>query len=279
MIKSINIWSFPDTMEFSKCLEIAKSAGFEGFEPALDEKGPLNLNSTEDEILKVKSEVENAGLKISSLATTLYWKYPLTSDDINIRKKAFEIAVKQIDTASILGTDTILVVPGAVGVDFIPGFNVVDYDIVYDRALSAIKELAVYAEKKKIYIGIENVGNKFLLSPLEMRNFIDATGSPYVGSYFDVGNIIKVGYPEQWIKILGKRIKRIHFKDYRREQGGTGSFVSMLEGSVNYIRVMEELAKINYDSFVSAEVTPYNLYPEHQIYITSQAMDRIFGRI
>jgi hexulose-6-phosphate isomerase len=106
-----------------------------------------------------------------------------------------------LEVASWLGVDTILVVPGAVDVFFKPDFPVVPYDLVYERSFQALKELTPFAESYKVNIAIENVWNKFLLSPVEMKHFIDSIGSPYVGVYFDVGNVLRIGLPEQWIKI------------------------------------------------------------------------------
>ncbi len=279
MIKSINAWSFPSSMKFADCLKLAKDAGFEAIEPSFDEAGPLSLASSAEDILSIRKAAEEAGLKISSLATGLYWKYPFTSSDSAIRDKSLHIARKQIEAAVLLGTDAILVVPGAVGVDFIAGAEVVDYDIAYDRALDAVKNLAPYAEAAKVYIGVENVWNKFLLSPLEMRDFIDKAGSPYIGAYFDVGNVIYSGYPEHWIKVLGSRIKRVHFKDYLRGAAGLSGFVDLLSGSVDYVKVMAALEKSGYNSYVTAEVSPYWQYPEQKVFNTSAAIDRILGRV
>src|SRR5659263_668632 len=89
-------------------------------------------------------------------------------------------------------------------------------------------------------IGLENVWNKFLLSPIEMRDFIDKIDSSYVGAYLDVGNVINTGYPEQWIRILGKRIKKVHFKDFRKSVGTLSGFVDLLAGDVDYPEVMKE---------------------------------------
>ncbi len=278
MKKSISIWSFPSDMKIIDCMKIAKDAGFEGIELALNETGEMGLNSSEEEVLKYKNAASQIGIKISSLATGLYWSYPLTSNNKDTREKAKNIVKKQLNNAAILGVDTILVIPGAVGVDFIPGFEVVDYDIAYNRSLEEIKELAYYAESKKVSIGLENVWNKFLLSPLEMRDFIDKINSPFVGAYFDVGNVIYSGYPEHWIKILGNRIKKVHFKDYRRDVGNLFGFVDLLSGDVNYPAVVKELQNIGYDSFVTAEMTPYKYYKEQLIYTTSLAMDKILGK-
>lgn len=266
-------------MKIVDCMKMAKDAGFDAIELALNETGEMGLESSENEILGYKKKAEEIGIEISSLATGLYWSYSMTSSNEEVREKAKKIVKKQLDAAALLGVDTILVVPGAVGVDFIPDSEVVGYDIAYNRALEAIKELAPYAESKKVSIGIENVWNKFLLSPLEMRDFIDKIGSDYVGAYFDVGNVIYSGYPEHWIKILGKRIKKVHFKDYRKDVGSLAGFVDLLSGDVNYPAVVEELKNIGYNSYVTAEmIPPYKNYPEQIVYNTSLAMDKILGR-
>lgn len=279
MKKSISIWSFPENMKIVDCIKMAKDAGFEGIELALNETGELSLESKQDEILSYKKAAEEIGIELSSLATGLYWSYSLTSNNPEIREKAKNIVKKQLDAAALLEVDTILVVPGAVGVDFIPDGEIVEYDVAYYRALDAMKELAPYAESKKVAIGIENVWNKFLLSPLEMRDFIDKVDSDYIGSYFDVGNVLYSGYPEHWIKILGKRIKKVHFKDYRREVGGLAGFVDLLSGDVNYPTVIKALKDIGYDSFVTAEmIPPYKTYTDQIVYNTSASMDRILER-
>jgi L-ribulose-5-phosphate 3-epimerase len=282
MKKGISIWSFPESMSIAECIAMAKTAGFDGIELALNEYGNMSLESTREEIIGYKKLVEEADIEISSVATGLYWTYSLTSNKAEIREKAKEIVRKQLDVASILEVDTILVVPGAVGVDFIPGCEIVEYDTAYDRAFSALKELALYAEEKKVCIGIENVWNKFLLSPLEMRNFIDAIDSKFVGAYFDVGNVVYCGYPEHWVKILGNRIKKVHIKDYRRDVGTASGFVDLLSGDVNFPAVIDGLKKIDYCSYVIAEMIPpvpfYKYYSDQIIFNTSKSMDRILGR-
>lgn len=272
MKKGINIWSFrAQPLREAFCL--AKQAGYEGVELAIAESGEINLESTEEEMRLIKSQAEEAGIELYSVATTLYWKYLFTSSDPQIRSKAIAIAKKQIEVAAWLGCDTVLVVPGAVGVDFIPDCELVDYDVAYERALVAMKELAPYAEEKKVAIAIENVGNRLLMSPLEVRDFIDRVNSPFVGAYFDVGNILRNGYPEQWIRILGTRIKKIHIKDFKK---ASNSFVNLMEGDVNFPAVMAALEQIGYCDWITAEVGPlYKYYPDMLLYTTSLAMDRI----
>ena len=278
MKKGISIWSFAES-DLKKCFEIAKKAGFEGVEVALDETGPVSLASTKEDILAVKKMAEEVGIELYSVASGLYWTYNYTSDKEENREKAKEITKKQLQVAAWLGCDTILVVPGAVHVVFEPDSEVIDYDVAYERALEALRELAPVAEKLKVSIGVENVWNKFLLSPMEMRDFIDKVNSPYVGSYFDVGNVLYSGYPEQWIKILGKRIKKVHFKDYRVSVGSLDGFVDLLAGDVDYIAVKNALDAVGYEDWVTGEmIPPYKQYSDTIIYNTSNAMDKILGR-
>lgn len=279
MKKAINIWSFKPGTPVKECIRIAKDAGFEGLELALDESGEVNLGTCEKELQEIKKAALASGIEIPSLATGLYWNYSFTSGDKKIRDKAMSIAEKQLEAAAVLGADTILVVPGAVGVDFAPGCEVVDYDRAYELSLEAMSRLKEKAESLEVSIGIENVWNKFLLSPLEMRNFIDSIGSNFIGSYLDVGNVIYTGYPEQWIRILGKRIKKVHFKDYRRSVGTLSGFVDLLSGDVNFPEVVKALEKIGYTSYVTGEMIPnYTYYTDQIVYNTSKSMDRILGR-
>jgi hexulose-6-phosphate isomerase len=124
-----------------------------------------------------------------------------------------------------------------------------------------------------VAICIENVWNKFLLSPLEMRDFIDSFNSQMIGAYFDVGNVLLMGYPDQWIRILGKRIKRVHVKDFKLSVGTAEGFVDLLEGDVDFEAVKKALADVGYDGYVTAELLPFEPgRPEK----TAQAMKNIF---
>ena len=278
MKKGINIWSFPQGT-IKESLALAKKAGFEGVELALNATGELSMESSEAEIKEVKKTAEDMGLSLYSLSCGLCWDYRLSDDDPMMRQKAKDMIKKQLETAKILGADTVLVVPGVVNVEFSSPEKKVAYDVVYDRALAGLNELKSYAESLQVSIGLENVWNKFLLSPMEMRDFIDKIDSPYVGSYLDVGNTLYCGYPEDWVRILGDRIKKIHFKDYRLAAGGLHGFVDLLAGDVDYPEVVKALGEIGYDGWVSAEMIPnYKHHTDAIIYNTSYAMDRILGR-
>ena len=145
--------------------------------------------------------------------------------------------------------------------------------MAYDRALEAVKKLAPIAEEAGIQIGLENVWNSFLLSPLEFRDFIDKVGSPNVGIYLDTGNMRISGYPEQWIKIMGKRIFKVHFKDFRVS---CSDMVDLLAGDVDWPKVMAAFKAVGYEGWASAEMIPAYTHASTQIvYNTSASMDRI----
>ena len=180
--------------------------------------------------------------------------------------------------ASQLGASGILVVPGAVEIFFNPAAEIVPYDVAMKRVEEVMKELAPVAEKNKVAIGIENVWNKMFLSPLEARDVLDRVGSEYVGWFFDVGNILALGFPEQWIRILGKRIKKVHVKDFRRAVGTADGFVDLLEGDVNWPEVVKALKEVGYDDFLIAEMIPgYTHAPETRLANTSLALDKILA--
>lgn len=281
MKKSISIWSFYTTGPLEEKLALAREAGFLGFEIDLTEDGPVNLKSTANDLLAVRRAVEKSGLELSGLATGLYWGNNAVSSDGETRKRAAAILSKQLEAAQVLGLDAVLVVPGSVGVDFIPGCEVVPYETAYQRATDFIREMLPEAARRKVRIGIENVWNKFLVSPLEMRGFIDQFDSEWVGSYFDVGNALAGGYPEHWIEILANRIIRVHLKDYRRAVGSVDGFCDLLSGDVNWPEVVRALNAVGYDGWVTAEMIPpvpfYKHCPEVLIHNTGRAMDAILA--
>jgi hexulose-6-phosphate isomerase len=285
MKKSISYWSFSGGLEgkpqldLKGCMKKAKEAGFEGVELVVAETGELTLDSTREDMEGIAQVAKDVGIELSSLATGLLWDYSLTSSDDKTRGKAKDIVRRMLELAFYLGVDTVLVIPGTVDVFFKPDAEVVPYDLAYERSLETLKESVPTAERYKVSIGIENVWNKFLLSPLELRDFIDRIGSPYLGAYFDVGNSLLTGYPEHWIRVLGKRIKKVHIKDFRTSVGNVNGFVDLLEGDVNWAEVMKALEEIGYDGWLTAEILPpYSQHPEALLYNTSKSMDFILGR-
>jgi Sugar phosphate isomerases/epimerases len=280
MKASISTWSFPGAMPLEQKLNLARAAGFEGFELDFTEDGPVKLDSTPADLRAVRKLLDDHGLVPSGLATGLYWGANPASADPAVRARAARILERQLEAAAALEIDAILVVPGAVGVDFIPGAEVVPYADAYARARDFIAASLSRAESLGVTIGIENVWNKFLLSPLEMADFIDGFGSKRVGAYFDVGNVLATGYPEDWIRHLGPRIVRVHLKDYRRNVGTADGFVELLSGDVDWPAVAAALRSIDYDGWCAAEMIPpvpfYKHAPEVLIHNTHRAMQAIF---
>ena len=276
MKKAINQWAFVEGKSVEECMILAKRAGFDGIELCFGEDDEINPNSTKEDMQLILDTAKKIGIEISSLATGIFWKYSLIGNDKSENETAKKHVRKMLELGSCLGIDTILVVPGTVGSIAQKEPNV-DYDVAYNRALEAFKELAADAEKYKVNIGIENVWNKFLLSPLEMRDFIDKINSDYVGCYFDVGNVLNIGYPQHWIKILGERIKKVHVKDFSLATGNVNGFVDLLTGDVNFEEVVNCLEAVKYDDYLVAELFPHSYYPERLIYKTSKDMDVILG--
>ena len=280
MKKAISVWSFPQEWDLEKKLAVASEAGFAGFEIDLTESGPVGLASNAEELRAVRRQVEAAGLQISGLATGLYWGANAASAEESTRQRAARILQAQIRCAHDIGVDAVLVIPGTVGVDFFPGAEVVPYETAHGRAHDFLKAALPAAERARVTLCVENVWNKFLLSPLEMRAFIEGLKSESAGSYFDVGNALLTGYPEHWIDTLGKRIRRVHFKDFRRNVATVDGFCDLLSGDVNWPAVMQALRRIGYDGWIAAEMIPpvpfYKYCPETLIHNTSRAMDAIF---
>ena len=248
MKKGISYWAFRNT-SYEDAFAYAKKCGFDGLEVTLDEKGELTPETSDEKVLEIKKLAQKYEIELYSVATGLYWQYSFTSNDVEVRQKAKDILRRQIEVAKLLGCDSILVVPALVTED-------VSYAVAYERALDAVCEGARYAKECNVKIGIENVWNKFLLSPMEYRDFVDKANSDYVKAYFDVGNVVYDGWPEQWIDILGSRICKIHIKDYVRDTRTLAGFCDIGKGNVNFEKVIASLEKAGYDSFLTAEVFP-----------------------
>jgi hexulose-6-phosphate isomerase len=266
-------------MKVEDCIAHAAEAGFDGIELCLAEEGEFSMETPQAHVRRIARTADAAGLEVMSIATGLYWKYSPTASDPAARRKAFEVAVRQMELATETGANTILYVPGAVNVPWVAGSEVVDYEVAYARARETLLELVEVADRLDVRIGIENVWNKFLLSPLEMRSFIDEIGHPKVGAYLDVGNVLVSGYPEQWVRILGHRILKVHAKDFRTDIGNIHGFTGLLQGDVNWPGVIEALEAVGYDGYITAEIMPpYRHRPERLISDISSGLDAILGR-
>jgi len=275
---SASYWIFEGGLEgilpISDAMEQASQLGFDAIELGIASQGVLTHQTTQAECETISEQALQHELEISGVASGESWGCSPTSSDAKVRETILDFTQKALQVTQWLGTDAYLFVPGAVDVFFLLEAEVVPYDVCYDRATQAISQLLPTAEKLGVSVAVENVWNKFLLSPLEMRDFIDYFQSEKVGAYFDVGNVLLTGYPDQWIRILGPRIKRIHIKDFKRSIGTIDGFVDLLEGDVDFEAIKKALAEIGYDGFVTAEMLPFvSGRPEK----TAKAMKQIFN--
>ncbi|MBQ6594035.1 MAG: sugar phosphate isomerase/epimerase [Clostridia bacterium] len=242
------------------------SGGGGGVTDALDISGYynrlLNMDSKDSDFRALRRLADDAGLRVSSvggIASFTIW--PLTAKDPGIAKKSIEAVKKMLDAADILGADTVLVIPGMVTEDL-------EYLEAFEIAQERIALLADHAPH--MGIGIENVWNNMLYSPLELNSFVDGTGRPNVGVYFDIANARRFGCPEAWIRCLGRRIRKFHCKDYRMSLDNINAFTNILDGDVNYPAVLDAIRGIGYDGDLVVELTP----PAHYLVESTLAYAR-----
>ncbi len=270
MIKSISYWSFPDEMSVEDRMRAAKRLGYEAIELTLEADGEICPDTPADDIKRFKALAEEIGLQTPTFATGLGWSAPAVGVDDAAGAAGLAVTSKQLEFAQILGASTILVVPCTVSPDL-------EYDVAYDRTIEVFSgPIADEAADRGVFIGLENVWNKFLLSPIEFRGLLDEINKPFVGAYFDVGNVLVSGYPEQWIRILGERIKAVHIKDFNTDIGNITGFCDLLEGDVAWDLVMAAFKAIGYDGPVTAEMMPpYTYFPLRLVEATGNSMDEI----
>lgn len=276
MKTGVSMFSFTEDADLKRLFPLIKKAGYDGVEPVFSEFGYLNEETSKEEIKEIGKIAREEGLEIPSVGVWSLWKYNLVSNREETRRRAVDIVKKQVEAAAVLGADTVLVVPGYVGCDFVDEPERIRYDRAYERCLKALRELADFGEKYGVCIGIENVWNRFLLSPLEMKHLLDEVNSPFAGAYFDVGNVIYTGYPEDWIEILDSHIKKIHLSDFRYGQAGMGGFVDLFAGDVDFVKVGESLKQIGYDGWLTLEMLPnYKQFPEVSLFSNRPAVEKI----
>jgi hexulose-6-phosphate isomerase len=284
MKKSINLWAFPypEKMSLAQCMQLAKDAGFDGIELNYDLDNDLSPKAGTKELTAIRRQAESIGIAISGLCSFLFWPYPLTTSDPEKRARALELAAKMTHAAHDLGTENLLVVPGAVHIPWRTDYEPVPNDVCDQRAREAVGKLLPTAEKLGIFMNIENIFfNGYLMTPAEMIAFCDSFQSEHLRVHFDTGNIMLFQFPEHWISILGSRIKNVHLKEFTKK--GTDhsleSFRPLLDGTTNWPAVLEAFDKTGYRGYLTFEYFhPYAHYPEALIYQTSDSLDRMLGR-
>jgi L-ribulose-5-phosphate 3-epimerase len=295
MKKAVNQWCFPSDWTWERVFGLCRRAGFEGIELCVDyvpffeamKSAPqegliaeiarsvgssfvagkaLRFDSPESEFSRVAGMARDHGVAVSSLLTIAQFHYSLIHEDEKTRRTGIDLVRRLIDLAALTGAPNLLVVPGVVT-------STIGYVDAYRRLQESIGILKEDAEKKKVGLGIENVWGKFLYSPLEMRDLVDGFHSPFVGVHFDVGNVLQYGHPDQWIRILGRRLLSIHLKDYQETINNIAAFTYLFQGSVPWDRVMRALREVRYTGYLIAEVPPYPYCPEEGIWDLSRKID------
>jgi hexulose-6-phosphate isomerase len=221
-------------------MKAVKAAGFEGVE--------MNSHMNQDEVIRARDE---AGLTIPSVCGAHHWNKPLSHPDPKVREEGLEALKQTLRDAKRYGASSVLLVPGVVNKE-------ISYPDAYTRSQAEIRKAIPLAEELGVKIAIENVWNHFLLSPLEAARYVDEFNSSAVGWHFDVGNVINYGWPEQWVRVLGKRIQKLHIKEFsraRRDKEGLwkGFDVPLLEGDDDWPAVMKALDEVGYSGWAMTE--------------------------
>jgi hexulose-6-phosphate isomerase len=243
-------------------MKAAKEAGYEGIEP----HGGMNQQ-------EVLDALGSSGLKAASVCCHTHWKQTLTHNDEKTREEGLQGVLTTLRDAKAYGATSILVVPGVVSEE-------VPYDVAWERSVAEIKKAVPLAKELGVHISIENVWNNFILSPIEAVKFLDDIGDPIVGWHFDIGNVGRFGWAEQWIKVLGKRINRIHVKEFdikkMKEEGLYKGFdCDLTEGTNNWPAIMKALDDTGYSGWAISEQRGGNIFTG--LKKLTAAMDKIIA--
>jgi L-ribulose-5-phosphate 3-epimerase len=220
----------PQSLSHLERCKLAKKVGFD----------VVQAPTTPDEHTaeEMKAAAEKAGIRIDSVMNMDHWDFPLSSSDPAIVEKSLSGMRTSLHNAKVWGSDVVLLVPAVVNAQ-------TSYMDAWTRSQRQIRKLIPLASELKVVIGIEEVWNKFLLSPLEMQRYITEFSSPWIKAWFDIGNVLLYGYPQDWIRTLGKSIVKLHIKDFKGEEDGY-KWVNLGDGDADWPEIRKALAKINY---------------------------------
>jgi len=237
--KAVEFEMLPRSMSIADRFQLARDVGFEQIEcPTMPD---------EHEAEDAKKAAEKTGLRIHSVMNMAHWDYPLSSADPAVVAKSVKGMETSLRNAHFWGADTVLLVPAVVNPQ-------TTYHDAWVRSQEQIRKLIPMAQDLRVIIGIEEVWNKFLLSPLEFARYIDEFSSPWIRAYFDVGNVVIFGYPQDWIRTLGKRIVKLHIKDFTFQKRQVAEWVPLREGEINWPEVYKALADVGYSGSATVEL-------------------------
>jgi hexulose-6-phosphate isomerase len=239
--KALYVSMLPKELGYRERFQMAQDVGFEGIEV-----GTITEPRVADEIKEASAKT---GLRIHSVMNADHWRYPLSSSDPQVVGRSVAGMETSLHNAKLWGADDVLLVPAVVNPE-------TPYKDAWTRSQKVIKErILPLAQELKVVVGIEEVWNKFLLSPLELARYVDEFGSPWVKAYLDVGNMLFYGYPQDWIRTLGARIVRVHLKDFHLDrENGTFHWKNLGEGDVDWPEVRKAFSEVGYDGWVTAEL-------------------------
>ncbi len=258
--KGVLLEMLPDNLSYADRFKLARAVGFEVVQ------APTEPDERKAE--EIKKAADGAGMRIDSVMNMDHWKYPLSSSDSAAVEKSLAGMRTSLHNAKLWGSDAVLLVPAVVNPQ-------TSYHDAWTRSQREIRKLIPLAEELKIVIAIEEVWNKFLLSPLEMATYVDEFHSPWIKAWFDVGNVLLYGYPQDWIRTLGKRIFKVHLKDFKRKEDGY-AWVNLGEGDVDWGAVRQAFTEIGY---AGSAVTELEKGDEAYLRDVSSRVDRlVLGR-
>src|SRR6266704_3116101 len=238
--KGVLLDMLPEKLSYADRFKMARDTGFDVVQ------APTTPDNRMAEEIKKASDA--AAIRIDSVMNMDHWKYPFSSSDPAVVEKSLTGMRTSLHNAKFWGSDAVLLVPAVVNPQ-------TSYRDAWTRSQAQIRKLLPLAEELKIVIAIEEVWNKFLLSPLEMANYIDEFQSPWIKGWFDVGNVMFYGYPQDWIRTLGKRIVKVHLKDFKRKEGGY-AWGNLGDGDVDWPAVHQAFAEIGYAGSATVELEP-----------------------
>ena len=242
--KAVLYSMLPANLSILDRFQLAHAAGFEQIE--------CGTTDSEKEAEELLAASKKSGVRIHSVMNRDHWKYPLSSSDPEAVAKSVECFKTSMRNASLWGADTVLLVPAVVNA-------ATSYRDAWQRSQTQIRKLIPLAEELKVIIAVEEVWNKFLLSPIEFARYVDEFQSPWVRAYFDVGNVVISGYPQDWIRTLGNRIVKLHLKDFTFRQDPSikkrvADFVMLREGEIDWKAVYQALADVGYRGSATVEL-------------------------
>ena len=239
--KSTLISMLPKAMSYAERFALARDAGFEAIE--------MQTINKEEEAAEIRDASKKAGLRIHSVMNSDHWRLPLSSSDPEVVTGSVKGMETSFRNAALWGADTVLLVPAVVDAS-------TSYRDAWTRSQRVIRErLLPMARDLKVTIAVEEVWNKFLLSPVEFARYVDDFQSPLVRAYFDVGNVVLYAFPQDWIRTLGPRIVKIHLKDFNFDRrNGRFAWKNLGEGDIDWPEVRRALTEIQYNGYVTTEL-------------------------